>query len=651
MKAAPLRLLALALSTCLFCEDVDATRAPPYWPRYAGDRHVELLDGLWNFSQVGSIEHPPTDFDSMDPSLDPSSVYTPNRTMVPSCVDATPPGYLGYRGVTFFRRWFDHNLTATRGARIQFQACSFYCRVWINGKEIGDHRAGGYVAFVLDVPPQNTTYNEIFLLVDNRFNETTAPLHLGGDFWHYGGIMRSVELHSMPERSIMWPWRLYILPESLSTVHLTLHLSSKLYSGPIDNISLTFDESQPRNASGIAVNGIVDLGTLPVPNPRVWSTVDPQLHIVQVKLNGAILIERFGLRVFGTDHQTSRLTLNGQVLKLVGWNHHTQWPETAASPTNEQLDADAILLVRGGANFVRGSHYPQDPRWLDRLDENGMIMWCETLGPAVSVKNTQDPTFLKYQAQQMNEMLDNAMNHASVGIWGFFNEGPSHSVDACPAYKASADIIHARDHTRFVTYASSKAMRDKCFASATLLAINAYPGWYDKEDPKPLWDYFANNLHAGNPPDAIGKPFIISETGAGGIFEWSDNVTAARWTLAYQTRVIAADVDTAIANPNISGIALWHFFDFKTDDPTQNNTHCEYLPGIYPPICGYINVSTTSFSRPGGENHKGSIDFWRREKPAYRVVAAKFNETKRTFAKQFASNLQREAKEKQAVDR
>jgi hypothetical protein len=34
-------------------------------------------------------------------------------------------------------------------------------------------------------------------------------------------------------------------------------------------------------------------------------------------------------------------------------------------------------------------------------------------------------------------------------------------------------------------------------------------------------------------PDAVGKPFIISETGAGGIFEWSDTVAAARWTLSY----------------------------------------------------------------------------------------------------------------------
>ena len=404
--------------------------SPRYWPQYGGNRHVELLDGLWNMSQLGSIDHPPTDFDSMDPSLDPSTITTTKLVWIPSCVDNTPPGYLGYRGVTFFRRTFRANWTMTTStstststtvARIQFQACSFYCRVWINGQEIGDHRAGGYVAFSLDVPPllptnnNNNNYNnynqtsldhEIFVLVDNRFNDTTAPVHTGGDFWHYGGIMRSVELHSMPPtEETLWPWRLYVFPLSLSTVHLKLRLTGNYYGEMKDDIWIGFDKGRLQKYSGFAINCTVDLGTVRVPNPRVWSTIDPQLHTVQVQLNGAVIIERFGLRIFAVDATTHRVTLNGEILKLVGWNHHTQWPQTAASPSDQQLDHDIQLLVQGGANYVRGAHYPQDPRWLDRLDEYGMVMWCETLGPGVTAKHAQDPYFLKYQAQQMYEML------------------------------------------------------------------------------------------------------------------------------------------------------------------------------------------------------------------------------------------------------
>ena len=49
----------------------------------------------------------------------------------------------------------------------QFQACSFYCRVWVNGKEVGQHRAGGYVAFSLPPFVAKAGANELFVLADN----------------------------------------------------------------------------------------------------------------------------------------------------------------------------------------------------------------------------------------------------------------------------------------------------------------------------------------------------------------------------------------------------------------------------------------------------------------------------------------------------
>lgn len=295
------------------------------------------------------------------------------------------------------------------------------------------------------------------------------------------------------------------------------------------------------------------------------------------------------MRQFAVD-SSARLTLNGEVIKLTGWNHHTQWPGTGASPTDAQMDADIALLLRGGTNYVRGAHYPQDPRWLDRLDEAGIVMWEETLGPGVSTKNAQDwDYFMKYQLIQLNEMLDNALNHASIMTWAWFNEGPSNDPAACPAYKANKDAVHARDTTRFVTWASDKDLGDKCLEHATLVSFNNYPKWYNNEEPAHQWNNFANSVKAGVPSGSLGKPFVISETGAGGIYEWSHNATDAKWTLLYQTEVISADVDVALANNNISGITLWHFFDFKVNDAEENNTHCEcvhaHIWGCFRQIC------------------------------------------------------------------
>jgi hypothetical protein len=876
-------------------------RVPGYWPKYSGSRRVFLLDGIWNASilavkeddeeqekttnsndndssNIASRSNTRRRFDSMDPNIDISKIITKEQVLIPSTIEVihdpehgSLPGYRGYRGVSFFRTQFETTTTTTGGggnggggngegsARIQFQACSFYCRVWLNGIEIGDHTAGGYVSWWLDVPstvlkqgrrqqqqrqqrqqrqtkkkkkkkkkkyttattatPTTTNrtvsqyivpistaavvQHELFVLVDNRFNYTTAPLHTGGDFWQYGGILRSVEWHECERKrsrpisssssvvnvfgsdfdddndndndndnddessfsndddhdfdsnnhiveeeehrtttiaseiftnrknnnllSSLWPWRLYIFPQKdLRTVKLTLQLwvgeekeedsssnndnnnsstnNTNTYHLPDDddqllkeliqnnqislyfdgntssNVLLLFDDDDYLIAPTVGMRTLrntdttttttqqqqheheqtqtqtqtqtqqrlVDLGVFYVPEPRVWSTTNPQLHNISVNLNGAIVTERFGLRYWdvGNYHSnsttitnnnnnssssssssSSRIRLNGKVLKLVGWNHHTQFPYTGASPTDEQLDDDIrILKELGYSNFVRGAHYPQNPKWLDLLDEHGIVMWSETLGPGVSLQNLQDDYFLEQQEQQINEMVDNALNHASIAFWGFFNEGPSHKDEACNGYQASSDAILFRDTTRFITYASNIfPPHDRCYRAATVISHNGYPGWYATENPETFWNRIANDLQSGSIPSAIGKPFIISEAGAGGIYEWKQNDTATMWTLEYQSKVISENVDVAVSNSNISGIVLWHITDFKVDDKWENNTHCDYLPGIKPLTCGYIKVDTSkAFGRPGGANHKGSLDFFRRPKPIFSIVASRY---------------------------
>lgn len=145
-----------------------APDAPRYWPKYGGSRQVRLLDGAWRY---GFIDGWDSGFDSMNASFRPSDGATPNMTSVPSCMDVVAGGaggYLGPRGVGLFRTSF-RSPAAGSAVRLQFQSCSFYCRVWVNGREVGDHLAGGYVAFALDVPadalsPDGGGENELFVL-------------------------------------------------------------------------------------------------------------------------------------------------------------------------------------------------------------------------------------------------------------------------------------------------------------------------------------------------------------------------------------------------------------------------------------------------------------------------------------------------------
>ena len=148
----------------------NAARAPAFWPKYVDSHSATLLDGQWSYGLHHGVE-------PASPKLDlSSSTWTPNTTSVPSCIDPEPPGFLGPRATAVYRTTFQQT---SKHARLWFGACSFYCRVWVDDVEIGDHRAGGYVAFYLDLPPISgaSATRSLTVLADNRFHKKTAPMH------------------------------------------------------------------------------------------------------------------------------------------------------------------------------------------------------------------------------------------------------------------------------------------------------------------------------------------------------------------------------------------------------------------------------------------------------------------------------------------
>ena len=136
----PRRLTAMAL--VLFT----ATISQPFYPLYS--RPVTSLDGEWSFSFT-------KEFNGTLETLDVSSIKTPESITVPSAFDVAQPGVQGRRGAAFYRR----NITLKKGraGRLQFAACSFFCRAFVDGVEVGRHFAGGYVPFWLEVPPSTTS--------------------------------------------------------------------------------------------------------------------------------------------------------------------------------------------------------------------------------------------------------------------------------------------------------------------------------------------------------------------------------------------------------------------------------------------------------------------------------------------------------------
>lgn len=602
----------------------------PFWPHYPL-RHIQVLDGHWSFNFAEDV----------DPlKVSPQNIKTPEIVSVPHSFDVAPPGVLGRRGTAFYRTTF---VVSSRQAPLMlyFTACSFYCRVFLDDEFIGEHRAGGYQPFWISAlsGSAKSTTREIFVVVDNRFNSTLAPTHTGGDFYFFGGITRSVVVHELSSLSFIRQVETFTTDYEKGKIDIRVVLEGVPASQNTVLFKLSYDDAPNSTQVTVPVeSGVAWIKGASVPFPQRWSIEYPNLHTVKVtfldshsKVVDAVQV-RFGLRIVSTKFESGipRIAINNKVVKLRGVNRHTMWPDTGAALTLNQIAIDVELLIDLGANYVRGAHYPQDPRFLDLCDEVGIVIWEETLGPGVSLQNTTNPYFMKYQIQSANEMIDASINHPSVIFHGFFNEGPSSHTKACEGYATMASTIRNRVHSppsRLVTWASDKRTRDVCLHHADVISFNAYPAWYDTPLNLTYIDVFWKSQVEWAKSKWPHKAFTISETGGGGVYEWMNRTGLIFWSQEYMADVVGIESRFGVSEQYVSGITLWQFADIKANDGAQRDCgQCSYKP--HPPSlsvpwdCAYISVQC---GRPGGENHKGQVDFWRRKKLAFRAVRKHFN--------------------------
>ena len=100
-------------------------------------------------------------------------------------------------GWGWYRKHFSvNNDYSGKKVFIEFEGVQKYCKVWINGKYLGDHK-GGYGSFDFDL----TQYikkggdNVIAVAVNNRQKDQfKIPPMAAGNFDVYGGIYRDVTL-------------------------------------------------------------------------------------------------------------------------------------------------------------------------------------------------------------------------------------------------------------------------------------------------------------------------------------------------------------------------------------------------------------------------------------------------------------------------
>lgn len=553
----------------------------PY-PHYS-KRAWRSLDGIWDFRFLGE--------DARLAAVDLAAVPFDDLLSVPGVFDVTPK-YAGQRGLALYRRAVE--APAGRRLKLRFGGVGLWAGVFWDGQAVG----------TLDLPYSGSEIefssgagdvHSLIVAIDNRYDFRRTPLFSQYyDFYGYGGFYRGVELHELPACSLE-----RVRVSTRDVVHGAVTLDIEL-SGAIPatlDFNVAFDR-QPPAAFSQAVRGNHVRIDLAVPAFRCWSPETPHLHTVTVALADDAITERFGIRTVTVED--GRICVNSKPQKLLGYCRHEAHPEFGPVQPLPLLIEDLQYLKDLGCNFIRGSHYPQDQRFLDLCDQLGFLFWEESLGWGNRVEHATDPGFCDAQLRQTRRMVRNSFNHPAIILWGFLNEGPSDHPDADTLYTSLIAVLREEDSTRLVTYASLHPKTDRHFEKVDVVSVNSYPGWYakDREKVRPLGEVvpcFDDHIQCLEQRGLGQKPFIISEFGAGAIRGWRDRFRA-HWSEEYQAEMLDTICRYVMERPRVSGIALWQFADART------------------------HTSAHALGRPRTINDKGTLDEYRRPKLAYDSV-------------------------------
>ena len=139
------------------------------------------------------------------------------------------------------------------------------------------------------------------------------------DFYAYGGIYRKVAVTELPEVYLDYE-RITPLDLKEGTVEIHLEIGGKWES--LNMIELSFDDGQ---MISVPVPDKIVHTVQKVPSHRLWSVETPNLHRLHLRAGQDEKEIRFGMRKVGL--QDGRITLNGEPVKLIGFNRHDAHPD------------------------------------------------------------------------------------------------------------------------------------------------------------------------------------------------------------------------------------------------------------------------------------------------------------------------------------
>lgn len=454
---------------------------------------------------------------------------------------------------------------------IRFGAVESECRIYLNGKYVGEH-IGSMTQFEKDLTPF-LLYGKNQLMVYVRSESLAGEI---SKISHYakhqtGGILRGVELITVPKTYINDLYCDAKLSDDLKQGTLNIHIS---LSGKQQNkkVEVTVKE---RGIEGLPMNGKIvynermtlkQLDSVIIDAPKLWHAETPFLYTVEVTLledneKTEIIKRNFGFRKI--EIKGNVLYVNNHPVKLRGVSRHdiSAYDGRAIKDT-ASLRRDIEQLRNANCNYIRTSHYPPDSYMLDLCDRYGIFVEDEAPVCWESGKDSYDRICQIFYG--FKSMVIRDRSHPCILLWSLGNESdwkPKFYNNLLLAKELTPDIPVKFSHSE--THGIIKA---------TDIGTKHYPGW---KGLMAFENYF--------------RPIIFGEALHLNCYNTSENITDPGLRDMWGD-YLKYFVDFIQESPSITGLGIWGCTD-----------EMFYPKGNKP--CGY--------------GPWGVVDGFRREKPEF----------------------------------
>lgn len=562
----------------------------------AQQRVVYTINDGWKFTKGSPFEAQLT-------GCDDSSWETVNipHTWNDKDADDETPGF--YRGPVWYRKQlFIDKSQEGRRAVIYFEGANQEVRFYLNGQFVGEHK-GGYTRFCFDITPHLCYGQEnlFAIYVNNVYNPNIPPL--SADFTFFGGIYRDVYLQFMNPVHIATndyaSSGVYIrTPEvnnSAASVEITTLLTNDMPQATeirVENIICDADGKEVKKTQAEVKLAAGETKTdiskkIKIDSPRLWDIDDPYRYMVYTRIldkrKGTLLdevVNPLGLRWFKFDSEKG-FFLNGKGRKLIGTARHQDYFQKGNALRDELHVQDVLLLKEMGGNYLRVSHYPQDPVIMEMCDKLGIVTSVEI--PVVNAV-TETEEFLHNSVEMAKEMVRQDFNRPSVMIWGYMNE-----IFLRRPYTEGKQLEDYYRFTEKVARALEATIREEDPSRYTMMAYHNMPQYYEDAHLTEIPMIQGWNLYQGwYEPDINefqrlldrahkaykGKVLMITEYGPG-VDPRVHSYQPERFDFSQEYGLVYHKhyLNEMMKRPFIAGSSLWNLNDFYSESRVDAVPH------------------------------------------------------------------------------